>query len=87
MSLERLDRLREDIEYGIKQEYFFHYPREMAKLVMPPAIEHDWKVVLASFPSSRREIEAGMDRRNKGEDRRDVKEDSRTQKGRGAKLL
>jgi hypothetical protein len=56
-----LTRLREDIKRGAGPECFYYYPREMAKLASPPAIESNWKSVLASFPSSRREIETGID--------------------------
>ena len=54
-----LQRIDEDIRIGIRQEYFYHYPRDMAKLLR--GIEVDWKGVLDAFPSSRREIERGID--------------------------
>jgi hypothetical protein len=58
---DRLQKLLEAIEYWAKQQYFFHYSRDMGKLYF--AIDKDWKGVLAQtgFPSLRREIEAGID--------------------------
>src|ERR1700730_14655145 len=58
---ERLERLRSELEYGVKQEYFHHYPREMARLIHQTNIEREWRNVLQSFRSSRREIETGLD--------------------------
>lgn len=55
-----LRRLYEEVEFGAKQEFFFHYPRELAKLICN--IEVDWGDILRAFPSSRREIETGIDR-------------------------
>jgi hypothetical protein len=54
-----LERLYEEIEHAAKQESFFHYPRELAKIVRGIGVE--WKDVLDAFPSSRREIETGID--------------------------
>ena len=54
-----LQRLYEEIEHAAKQECFFHYPRELAKLVLD--IPSEWKIILDGFPSSRREIETGID--------------------------
>jgi hypothetical protein len=54
-----LDRLYDDIQIGMRQEYFFRYPRDIATSVARATI--DWKEVLDAFPSSRREIETGMD--------------------------
>lgn len=58
---DRLEKLLSVIEYWTKQEYFHHYPQEMAKLIHPSSIEKDWSDVLTAFPTSRREIEAGLD--------------------------
>jgi hypothetical protein len=54
-------RMREELENVENNEFFFHYPRNMAMAVL--SINVDWKNVLAptAFPSSKREIETGID--------------------------
>jgi hypothetical protein len=54
-----LDRLLTDLKVEISTQYFFHYDEESAKAVL--RIPVDWEVVLSAFPSTRREIEAGID--------------------------
>jgi hypothetical protein len=54
-----LDRLWEDIEYGMHHEMFFHYPREMADLLQ--SYDYDWKETISAFPSARRGISASID--------------------------
>jgi hypothetical protein len=56
-----LERTLEDTKEGARQEYFFHYPREMANVALPIAIDNNWKDVLAGFPSARNDITAGID--------------------------
>jgi hypothetical protein len=58
---DRLERFRGDLEHGLKQEYFHHYNRDMVKLIHPIYMEGEWKLILESFPSARREIETGLD--------------------------
>lgn len=54
-----LERLIEDISLEMKQEVFFHYRRDLADLLRSiPAV---WEDVICAFPSSRHEIEAGID--------------------------
>jgi hypothetical protein len=57
--LDLLERLRDDIKIGAAREFFFHYPRELA--LMLNNIDRDWESILSAFPSSRQEIETGVD--------------------------
>lgn len=54
-----LERLKSEIDWEIRSEYFFHYQRDVAEMLRTLAT--DWKEILLSFPSMRREIEAGLD--------------------------
>ena len=55
----RLEQLWEQIDQGLREEYFFHYPRTAAREIL--TIDHSWMSVVSSFPSVRREIECGLD--------------------------
>jgi hypothetical protein len=60
-----LERLWDDLLEGAKQEYFFHYSKEVASIARPVAegfgVGPEWETIVAKFKSSKREIEAGMD--------------------------
>lgn len=51
--------LRESIEDGIKEKYFYYYPNEKTKLLI--AATNDWNLALSKFPSCRNDILSGMD--------------------------
>ena len=54
-----IDRVVEDISIEMKQEVFFHYRRDVADLLRSmPAV---WAGVISAFPSSKRDIETGID--------------------------
>lgn len=51
--------LREAFEGEIKFEYFYHYPKQKALLVM--RVQGDWKETLKAFPSTKKDIEDAVD--------------------------
>jgi len=66
--LMRLQTLQEHINIAIRQEYFFHYPRELSGLSpglttvkIGGNINDHWQSITTAFPASKREIEAGLD--------------------------
>jgi hypothetical protein len=63
---ELLQRLYDDIERGASQEYFFHYPKNLAPLARAGigglnGPSDGWKTIVDAFPSAKREIETGVD--------------------------
>jgi hypothetical protein len=54
-----LTRLHKDIVIDIMQDYFYHYPRDMAQKLN--ALGKEWRGTLSAFKSARREIESGTD--------------------------
>jgi hypothetical protein len=58
-----LERLQKDIQRGASQQYFFHYPRNLAPLVRAglSRVGGQWKTIVDAFPSAKREIETGVD--------------------------
>jgi hypothetical protein len=50
--------LNEAINDDINTEYFYHYPRQKALLIIANA---EWLPVFNAFPSSRKEVEEGID--------------------------
>jgi hypothetical protein len=58
-----LERFRKDIERGASQQYFFHYPRNLAQLARDGlgGAGGEWKTIVDAFPSAKREIEASVD--------------------------
>lgn len=54
-----LERLREDIEHDIKQEYFFHYSKDGANSIH--TLPQKWGGIYQAFKASKPEIEAGVD--------------------------
>ncbi len=54
-----LFRLLDDLRMALMDEYFFHYPREIAELIH--RVDFDWEATLSGFPSSRRGIMASID--------------------------
>jgi hypothetical protein len=62
-------RLKNDFLEGAKHEYFFHYPKELAaisdSLIIATfegySVSAKWAPIVAAFPSSEREIQAGID--------------------------
>jgi hypothetical protein len=50
--------LNEAIGDDIKTEYFYHYPRQKALLLIMNA---EWLPIFDAFPSSKKEIEEGLD--------------------------
>ena len=60
-----LQRLYADIERGASQQYFFHYPTNLAPLAMPTFeggdVRPEWTSIASAFTASKREIEAGID--------------------------
>ena len=54
-----LHELFNAIEYDSIEEYFFHYPRDVARMSL--SINDEWGDVILRYPSSKREIEAGID--------------------------
>jgi hypothetical protein len=61
-----LQRLYDDIKRGASQQYFFHYPANLAPLVRSGlgglgGPSGEWKAIIDAFPSARREIETSVD--------------------------
>jgi hypothetical protein len=62
-----LQRLWDEIERGASQQYFFHYPRNLAPLARDGVTWKggkpggEWNKIVDAFPSSQREIESGVD--------------------------
>lgn len=58
-----LEELSDAIQHDAKDEYFFHYPREAAKLALDVLRDTDpeWAKITTAFPSSKREKEAAVD--------------------------
>jgi hypothetical protein len=54
-----LNILRQAIEDDTRSELFYYYPRQKAALLL--SVDSDWRIVMASFPSAKGEIEAGVD--------------------------
>jgi hypothetical protein len=52
------ETLHEAIEDDIKAEYFYHYPRPKVMLLI---LNAEWLPVFDAFPSSRKEVDEGLD--------------------------
>jgi hypothetical protein len=55
----QLDTLRSWLADEMRREYFYHYPRQKAELLLQ--IPNHWSLTFAAFPCARPDIEAGVD--------------------------